>query len=336
MQNRFSILTSILIFSFVSIFIFSLFFGTKAFAQVQNTDISIDISPAFPKANQNVTAKLNTYVIDLSRANITWLINEQEVAIGIGKKTFSFTTGGVGENTTITAKIETIEGQSLIKSIRIVGTDVDMLWEATDSYVPPFYKGKALVAREGTFKVVALPSIQSKIGQINPNNLSYTWKRDYKGQPSASGWGKSAFVFKQSYLDKVSNIEVKVGDIYGTVNTSGKITLQGTQPKILFYEKSPLLGMQMQTSLNNTGFQVAKEGSTLVAVPYFFSPSDLNSANLKWEWFTGGNPISTPTIKNELSVKGVEGKSGTSRIKLIINNTKTLFQTAEKEINANF
>lgn len=333
MQRRYFLIKNLIL---ILIIFFSVLAGVPVFAQVQNTDISIDISPALPSANQSVTARLNTYVIDLSRANITWLINDQEVAQGIGKKTFSFTTGEVGESTTISARIDTVEGQSLVKSLRIMGTDVDMLWEATDSYVPPFYKGKALVAREGSFKVVALPSIQSKTGQINPNNLSYTWERDYKGQSSASGWGKSAFTFKQSYLDKVSNIEVKVGDIYGAVNTSGKITLQGSQPKILFYEKSPLLGLQMQTSLNNTGFQVAKEGSTLVAVPYFFSPSDLNSANLKWEWFTGGNPISTPTIKNELSVKGVEGKSGTSRIKLIINNTKTLFQTAEKEINANF
>jgi len=311
-------------------------FSVSVFAQVQNTDISIDISPAFPTANENVTVRLNTYVIDLSRANITWLINDQEVATGIGKKVFSFTMGGIGESTTVTARIDTVDGQSLVKSITVIGTNVDMLWEAVDSYAPPFYKGKTLVAREGTFKVVALPSIQSKTGYINPNNLSYTWERDNKGAPNASGWGKSAFSFKQSYLDKVSTVEVKVGDIFGSVNTSGKILLQGTQPKILFYEKDPLLGMQMQRSLNSSGFQVAKEGSTLVAVPYFFSPKDLNSANLKWEWFTGGTPISTPTVKNELSVKGVEGKSGTSRIKLIINNTKTLFQTAEKEINANF
>jgi len=334
MQRRYFLIKNLIL---IFILFFSVSSGFTVFAQVQNSDVTLDITPLFPTANESVTARLNTFVIDLTRANITWLINEQEIATGIGKKTFSFTMGDIGENTTITARIDTIEGQSLIKSLSVTGTAVDMLWEAVDSYAPPFYKGKTLVAREGSFKVVALPSIQSKTGYINPNNLSYTWEKDNKGAPSASGWGKSAFSFKQSYLDKTSSIEVKVGDIFGSVNTSGKIVLQGIQPKILFYEKDPLLGMQIQRSLtSNSGFQVAKEGSTLVAVPYFFSPKDLNSANLKWEWFTGGSPISTPVVKNELSVKGVEGKSGTSRIKLIINNTKTLFQTAEKEINANF
>jgi len=43
------------------------------------------------------------------------------------------------------------------KEIVIEPAQLDILWESTDSYVPPFYEGKALPSIESTIKVVALP-----------------------------------------------------------------------------------------------------------------------------------------------------------------------------------
>jgi hypothetical protein len=303
-----------------------------SYAQLQESDISISINPPFPSRNENVTAKLSSYAIDLNKTKISWSINQEEVLSGIGKSSMSFNVGDYGENTTLLVKIDTIDGKSITKSIVLSATELDLLWEATDSYVPPFYKGKALIAKEGSFKIVAVPYVYTSRGQVSPNNLSYTWKKDDAVQVNSSGWGKSSYLFRQSYLDAQNIIEVKVGDVFGNTSASGRISTQNITPKILFYEKNN--GFISKNVLPRT-FDLNKEGSTIVAVPYFFSPRDLSDSKLKFEWFINGTKISTPVIKNELSIKGAENKSGLAKIKVIISNTRTLFQNGNKEINAN-
>ncbi|MEK7459708.1 MAG: hypothetical protein AAB636_01425 [Patescibacteria group bacterium] len=322
----------ILILSLISVFTLSPFY---TFAQVQDTDVTLSISPEYPSAKENVTASLSSYVIDLNKANISWSLNNEEIGRGIGKKTISFTINDLGLETILNVNIETTNRQSIDKTIIIPSGNIDMLWEATDSYVPPFYRGKALVAREGKFKIVAIPSIISQSGQINPNNLSYAWKKDNNGQTNSSGWGKSSFSFKNSYLDIINKIEVTVSDISGNTKLAGSINLQTTQPKILFYKKDPLLGVQNQNALNND-FTVGTNGETIIAIPYFFSPKNLSSSNLTWNWEVGNSKINTPTPKNEIRVKGEEGKGGRTKIKIVVSNIKTLFQEAVKEIIVSF
>ena len=93
-------------------------------------------------------------------------------------------------------------------------------------------------------------------------------EKDNNGQTNSSGWGKSSFSFKNSYLDIINKIEVTVSDISGNTKLAGSINLQTTQPKILFI-KDPLLGVQNQNALNND-FTVGTNGETIIAIPYFF------------------------------------------------------------------
>lgn len=325
---------AIFVFSF---FIFSFFAisPSLSFAQVQNTDINLSISPAYPGPNQTVTAKLSSYVTNLDKSFIIWSINNEQRSSGIGKDTFSFTTGELGSTVVLNVTIETIGGQNVTKTLNIESTVVDILYEAVDSYVPPFYRGKALVSREGSFKVIALPNVTSNGEKLNPNNLSYAWKKDGKGQPTASGWGKNYFIFKNTYLDLANQIEVTISDIYGNTNTKGTVVLKTTNPEILFYEKDLALGVKLQKALEN-GFNVTKEGSTITASPYFFSGKDLNASDFIVKWSINSQPANTGANKNELSVKGEEGKTGNAQINFSINNQKKLFQSIEKQINVAF
>lgn len=306
-----------------------------AFAQVQSTDVTLSVTPKFPAPGGKVTATLSSYVTSLDRANMTWFVNGENMLSGIGKKSFSFTLGTIGSNTTLRVDIQTIDRQSLTKTVNLSATEIDMLWEATDSYVPPFYKGKALVSREGYFKVVAIPNISSAGGTINPVNLSYTWEKDDKGQPDMSGWGKNYFIFKNSYIDTSNEILVKVSDVFGNINTGNKINVQGKEPKIVFYKKDVLLGTDLNKSLAN-GYFLEKKGDALTAVPYFFSPKEINSENLIFNWKINGNSAPTPLIKNELRVVGEPGKTGQALIEVEVINSNTLFQSLTKKLNVIF
>ena len=318
----------------ITIFIFLfLILGINAHAQVRSTDIVLSISPENPNSNQNVTAKLSSYSTDMSKAYISWSLNGKKESGGIGKVSFVFNTKEL-EDIELTTNIETIDGQNLIKTIRITPTNVDMLWEAYDSYVPPFYKGKALVPREGGFKVVAIPNTINN--KLNVNNLSYTWEQDGQGQVAKSGWGKNSFVFYNNFLDNTNVVNVKISDITNDINTEGEIILPTYNPKILFYEKDPIFGININKAINTEKFEIKKEGVGIVAIPYFISPKNLNSPDLKFEWSINNNIISIKEPKNEVGLKPENGQGGEATLRLILSNTKALFTGITKEIVLTF
>ena len=313
----------------------TLFSRTTAFAQLQSGDIVLSTTPANPSQNQNVTAILNSFSTDLNKASISWLINGQTVASGIGKTKISFTTGGSGAQSNLNVKINTIDGNTIIKSLNISPADIDMLWEASDSYSPPFYRGRTFPSSEGGFKIVAMPSISNNQGKIPVGNLSYTWSKDRSVEQSESGFGKNSFVLDTSYLDQNTDISVDVSDVNDTVSGTGDIVLNTITPKILFYENDPNLGIQFQNGID-TNFNLKKDSISFFTAPYFFSPKDLTSSDLAFTWTINDESVTTPDPKNILSIKPNSGQSGTATIKLNINNTSTLFQSLDKELDVNF
>ena len=74
-------------FTIITVLLMSTFLGT-AQAQVQTNDIILSINPTNPTPNKNVTAVLNSYVIDLNKADISWSVNNKETLTGVGKKLF--------------------------------------------------------------------------------------------------------------------------------------------------------------------------------------------------------------------------------------------------------
>jgi hypothetical protein len=304
-------------------------FAFKANAQLQNGDISLEVNPPYPKANENVTASLSTFTTDLNTAKISWKKNGETLLEGIGKKTFSFTIDSASSKTNLQAIIETLNGSVVNKQITIYTSGVDLLWEANNTYTPPFYKGKALAPIEGNIKVVAIPSAQNAAG------FSYKWKQDNQNKLDYSGYEKNYLIYKNSYLDQNNKVEVVISDLFGNDIGSNNITITPTSPKIIFYEKDSLFGTKWEKSLTD-GFKINPNGTTIIAEPYFFSIKDLNSKDYSFEWLLNDQDASKPNQKNSLSVKPESGSSGSSNIKITINNIPTLFQSVEKELNVNF
>jgi hypothetical protein len=211
---------------------------------------------------------------------------------------------------------------------------MDLLWEATNSYVPPFYKGKALFAREGEIKVTAIPFMAFNNGQVSPNTLSYTWEKDGNGDVKASGFGKTYFTYKNSFLDKTNEIRATISDINTNVRLNKSIFITPIEPKIVLYKKTKEEILFNKSIENN--FYLNQEGDTFIALPYFFSPKNINSSDIKISWFVNGEQILNTIGKNELFVKPAEGKSGEANIRVIIENLSTLFQTKEKRVTVNF
>ena len=110
-------------------------------AQTSADSIFTDIIPETPGAFQDVTIKLKSYSYNLLGSKITWTVDGKVVLSDTGAISYSFKTKDVGKATNIVITILT-GGETIQKGISIQPQNVDMLWEAPDSYVPPFYKGK--------------------------------------------------------------------------------------------------------------------------------------------------------------------------------------------------
>jgi len=294
-------------------------------------DVTVTVSPSSPGPLENVTVTLSSFSVDLNRAKISWSLDGKQEPSGTGVKTFSFRAGTVGKKSTVDIAIGTADGQTISKQVVVEPNDLDLLWESPDSYVPPFYEGKALPASEATIKVVAIPT-----ASISPGTLVYQWKRNFTVSQKNSGYGKNAFVFQNDYLNDKEDVSVQAADgTGGTYSAQASLEIVPYSPKILFYEVKPAEGEDFNNALSN-GWKMTGTEATIAAEPYFFSPKTALDKNFNYSWSINDNSIATPEVKNVLTVRPDSGAVGTGKISLSLENAATLFQAAKNSLLINF
>ncbi|MBP9711599.1 MAG: hypothetical protein KBD55_01015 [Candidatus Pacebacteria bacterium] len=305
----------------------------KSYA-IENTDILFNISPENPAPNQNVLITLNSYATDLDTALISWKLNGKLVISKIGEKSFSATTGASGTETTVVATISTNTG-NVDKKLVLKSNNFTILWQANDSFVPPFYKGKALPSAGSEIKVVAMSEI--KTGSINSdsNNLIYSWQKDYNNEQESSGYGKNYMLYVNDYLDDVNMISVTANTLDMKQTLEASVQIRSYLPKISFYNKDSKFGIHWEKELAENHLITGEE--ILVASPFFISPKDISMPRLVFNWYINDVAINSEgVISNILPLRAQTNQSGRSTIKLIIENLDKVFANSTKEINIQF
>lgn len=212
---------------------------------------------------------------------------------------------------------------------------VDLIYESY-SYVPPFYRGKTLNVNQGTVIVTALPVLIKANGEKVPDkSVIYTWKKDGLVQQSNSGAGKNTFTFKGSVPIKDAIIGVTASSPDGSLVVSNQVTVTNEDPKIIFYENSPIYGIMFNRGIKSTVNMLIDEFSVL-AIPYFFSGTSAVSDNLGYIWSMNGKTIENQTPKNSFTTRLEKAGAGTASIGLKINNTARIFQFIDNGFTINF
>ncbi len=296
--------------------------------------ILVDVIPENPAPFEEVRINLSSYSENLDTAMITWSVRGQSILSGVGKKSFNFKAGDNGSETSVNVSIS-LPGGLAKRVITVKPSTLTILWQAEDSYVPPFYKGKALPVADSGIKVVAIPEIKSGLGTISPKNFVYAWRKDYTNDQEASGYGKSSFTYLNDYLDDSSNIEVTASTADSKSSTKGSLDIRTFLPKISFYKKDAVYGIIFERAiLQNHRIEEAEE---VFAAPYFISPKSIRMPSLVFTWSLNGAPVSLPSAKkNLIPLKRGGGVSGVAKLRLDIENRDKIFQSAQKEINIEF
>ncbi len=318
-----------IVFSLFSVFLTSQTVSAQTIGS-SGADVNLDINPENPSSNQNVDASITSYVTDLNMAGITWKINGKTVQKGTGIKSVSFTTGEVNTTTSIDVIIQTAEGNTIEKTLNIKPVAVDLVWQ-TDSFVPPFYKGKAMFSHQNKITFVALPHMVLGNGsEINPKNLVYKWSKNGSVQDSDSGYGKNTFTFVSPLISRPFDIEVEVTSASTDSVGFAKTFLAPDDPSVIFYQKNPLYGIEFQKALSG----IASFGNSEVAIvgmPFFFGTT--NSQGLIYKWTVNGALIDNDTTQTTRIFRQKQGTVGTSNISLSIENPSKILQFASGNFN---
>lgn len=330
MAKRFSKLSIIALFCFLTL---SVVAEAQIIGQFNlSNELNVELSPEYPGPNQEVRASLTMYTEDLDAATISWYQDGKLLLSGKGETRGSFTTKAAGEETTIEIRITLLNGTSFSKSLTLAPASVDLIWEA-DSYVPPFYKGKALHPQQGTLKIVAMPEFVRNGVRVSPQNLVYKWSNTVESYQSQSGYGKNVLVLKGSRLGRSESIRVEVSDPNSNLLARSTITIAPVQPEVIFYEKSPYYGHLFDTALNGT-FSLKAEEVQVLAVPYFFSNEESGFLQYKWRL----NSQSAPALTGSRAAvfKKPEEESGRSSISLSVESANHILQQASQSLMVNF
>src|SRR3990167_1135005 len=311
--------------------------GSPGFAQAQSLPAPIQyvVYPEVPGPNQTVNIEAQGVGSFLGEADIAWTQDGKVVQSGVGVRKYTFTTGALGQKTTVGISIDSSQG-SFSKTFSFTPSLINLVWEA-DTTVPPFYLGKALYSAGSSYKVVVFPTVYSGSSRIAPSALSYRWSHAGDSVPDQSGLGRYVFAGQGDQLQAGEDVSV---DVYYGASKVGNAALliPVSDPQIILYERDALRGAIYDAAMPQVISLQANE-ITLQAEPYYFSVAAKNAGMVQYVWTLNGESMTGPdTARGILTLRQSGSGEGSANIGVTIQNTNPdqFVQTAQTALQIVF
>jgi hypothetical protein len=298
-----------------------------------SNELGTEIIPNYPRPNETVSINLTLYTDDLNSADITWYKDSKAVLSGKGETKYSFKAGPIGSETNIEIRVKLLSGASFSKTLTLNPASVDIVWEA-NSYVPPFYRGKALHPKQGSLKVVAMPEFVKNGQRISPSNLVYQWSNGITVYQDQSGYGKNVVTLDGSLLGRQEQISVLVTDPVNNLVAQGLVNITPIDPEIVFYQNDPYYGYIFDEGITGS-FNLKNDEMQILAAPYYFT----NESNglLQYTWQLNGQEV--PNLSGSRTAifrKPADKTTGISSVSLRVENMNRILQQADGSLQINF
>lgn len=287
-------------------------------------DLSLEIFPQHPAPGDVVRVVAQSTLIPLSEATITWYVDGKKVS-ETGSSEKELTAGSLGSETVVTVSARS-GNDAAEASVRIRPTEMDLLWES-DSYVPPFFRGRALPSAGTTLKMEAVPRFKLKSGAfVSPGTIIFTWKRNGYVIEKVSGRGRSRAVIPAPGLFGTDTISVEARTMDGTLAGESSTVIRSVEPRLLLYENHPLFGIKYHAAFGTQSFVDATE-VTLAATPYYADTPTPDA--LTYEWKVNGQPIGIDPEKPSALTLNAAGSSGIALIDLALSSATNFYLSAQ-------
>ena len=319
---------------FLFMFLLAFLFVLAEIANAQEV-ISVGINPPQPGPNEEVVVGVESFLLDLDRSRISWSLNGASSKSGFGEKSFSFKTGAAGSVSMISIVVEPQTGERVSQTFIVRPQEVILLWQAL-TYVPPFYKGKALPASESVIIISAFPELVADSGtRINAGDLFYSWRQDGTALGALSGVGKRSAVLKAKTVPiDETTITLSVSSLDESIEARKQISVLTHEPAVLFYENHPLRGVNFGAALTGSVILESEE-LTVRAEPFFFSLKDLANEELEFGWSLNGSALADSSVR-ELVLRKDGGRAGIAKIDLRLRDFASALQEARSALFVSF
>ncbi len=276
---------------------------TLAYAQVtlrgsENT-LAITLSPSNPTPGQVVRLGVQSPYIDLKKSAFTWYADGKVIAEGSGVSSAQITAKEVGGSTDILVEVTT-DDVTMRAQARVAPMRVDLLI-GSETYVPPFYRGRTVSISGSTVRAEARAYLFSENGsEIPPSEIVYTWRRDGQLIAGASGKGRSSLIIPTGF--GISRIAVEAATLDGAISGVASQAIQQREPVVQLYQDHPLFGVTYFNALSQNAF-VPDAEMRFAAVPYFAPARTADDPSLSYRWSVGGSSIpADPLDKNKITI----------------------------------
>ncbi len=292
----------------------------KAQFNYAGPDLSITLSPVHPEPRDVVHLHAESSLIDLTSNTVTWYSDGLQVSSGRGLVDFETTAGALGSETSVTALVSASDGPISSEAI-IRPTEVDLIWEA-DSYVPPFYRGRALPSAGSKLHMQAVPRLMGQDGKlVSEDDITYTWRRNGYVIAKASGTGKSRATVDAPSLFGTDTMTVEVKSRDGELSGSASARVTSREPVLVLYEDHPLFGVLYNRALGAQS-SIPEVEMSFISVPYFAPALPLG---LSFAWKVNGTGIASDASRPDEITINASNSNGLALIELSLTSATNFF-----------
>lgn len=307
------------VFSILSLSI--LFFLVSAFivhAQVfDESALQLLTDPEFPGPRQTLTVSLDAYTMNTTGATIQWYVDGVERGEFKNERSMTLVTGELGTSQIIKAKVSRINSFPITTTLTIEPREVNIILEAA-TYVPSFYKGRALPSGNSLVRAVAIPSNAS----APLDTYTYEWSQSGTVLFGGPVKGKYAADITMSRYEG-DYLKVTVTNASGRTVGGKAIFLTPTDPELHFYEENPLRGLSTRAA--GASVTLIGDETTIHGEPYFMS-TDLSQQSALFDWGIDGMSVTTnPADQHTLTLRRTGG-AGSAQINVHAITTEVIPQ----------
>jgi hypothetical protein len=295
--------------------------------------LQMTLEPERPAPHDTVEITLQSFMTDLSTAEIVWVVNDRVVSSG-NERRMSVNAGPAGGSVKVIVRVRAADGATYSKELRLRPAEVTLLWQS-EGYAPPFYRGKALAPFEGRVTVVALPLFTRENGAVvNPQELIYSWSENDEPVAELSGVGKNSFVFRGRVPIRPVDVSVVVTSKDKTLVAEARDSLYTEPPALLFYENHPRYGIRFNRAVRSRVI-LEEDELKLSAVPFFFETETRDGGTVRYEWAL--NFVTRPMeAASSITLRRDTDAGGESAVSLTAQEAEHLFQAGRAETTVTF
>lgn len=281
--------------------------------------LTVVMKPAQPRPGDTVHLTAESALIDIPTSDIVWYRGGKQLVGGEGVASVDIVAGALGSKTDIKAAVTMADGAIASAQISIIPAEVNILY-TTDSFTPPFYRGRALPSAGTVVRFLAVARLKRPTGGLVPDrDIVYTWRRDGQVLGGVSGRGRSSIEIPSPFPKSASVLSVDVRDESGTLGGSANVDVVAVKPVVRLYEDHPLFGIRYERALDTTT-TISEKEMTFAAVPYFASARRAADNLLSYDWTVNDTPVQTSGgAKNELTLGGAREGTGSDRAHLTLS-----------------